>query len=475
MRIPIRKYTVILLAALLMQQQLPGRPAPTQKAEKPQLAQLVNQRYLDLLGLAPALNFTAREIDEFKRRLEQEKDAEKKRLEEEEKAMKAQIEATHKALDRLNKQSSRDTAEMAEERRKLQCQVYKFERQIAEKRTEREHGLPLAYDNKRAKLDLIQLWPAKKKEIAETVASGRARARKHGDVEDIGVRKVGEGQEKDVKLGQDAINEMKAYGLLLPEIEDKEIKEYAHKLADAIAVNSDLIVPVKVFVMESEEINAFALPGGYLFLNTGLIEKAENESELAGVIAHELAHVTARHGAKLMKRAAIAGIIYQVAQVAAMIATGGVVGVGTYYALQYGFFGLGLALDLALLGVSREYEAEADQLGVQYAWRAGYDPHGFITLFDRMASEEGHVRSASFFRTHPPFFDRIVSTFSEIEYLPEKQNLQVDSTAFQKTKERLKKLKQEGESGGKKRPTLKRMPQCEDDEEKKKPLALNND
>jgi hypothetical protein len=467
-----RKSTVILLAVLLILPQSLTPPAQSQTPEKPQLAQLVNRQYLDLLDLASTLNFTEQEIDQFKSRLEQEKETEKKRLEQEERGLKTQIEAARKALDRLNKQSSRDTAEMAEERRKLQCQVYKFERQVAEKRTAREHGLSLAYDNKRAKLDLIRQWPAKKKEIAEVIASGRARGRKHGDVEDIGVRKVGEGQEKDVKLGQDAINEMKAYGLLLPEVEDKEIKEYVARLADNVAVNSDLKVPLKVFVIESEEINAFALPGGYLFVNTGLIEKAENESELVGVIAHELAHVTARHGAKLMKRAAVASIIYQAAQVAAVIFTGGIVGIGTYYALQYGFFGLGLVLDLALLGVSREYEAEADQLGVQYAWRAGYDPRGFITLFDRMASEKGYIRSASFFRTHPPFFDRIVSTFSEIEYLPETENPQVDSTAFQQAKERLKKLKQEGESGGKKRPTLKRMPQCEDDEEKKKPIAL---
>ena len=101
------------------------------------------------------------------------------------------------------------------------------------------------------------------------------------------------------------------------------------------------------------------------------------------------------------------------------------------------FFGLGMVLGLSLLGVSRKFEAEADQLGAQYAWRAGYDPRGFITFFDKMASEKGYVQSASFFRTHPPFFERILSTFSEIEYLPKSEALKVDSTEFRAFKQRL--------------------------------------
>ena len=154
--------------------------------------------------------------------------------------------------------------------------------------------------------------------------------------------------------------------------------------------------------------SAFALPGGYLFIQRGLLEAADDESELAGVVAHEMSHVVGRHGHKLMKRATIASIFYQAAQVAAVILTGGVVGVGLYYALQYGFFGLGLVLNLKLLGVSRDYEKEADQLGVQYAWNAGYDPAGFIRFFDKMATKKGYVNGASWFRTHPPFYDRIL-------------------------------------------------------------------
>ncbi len=468
----VNKFVIGFLTIALLRAGIPGVSAQVKDQPGGQLTltQLVEKHYLELLELSPNLRLSAAEIESFKQQLDRQKETEKRRLEQEEKGLKGQVEVARKQLNELNKRASRDTTEMAEERRRLQCQVYKLEREMIEKRTSREHGLGLVFDNKKAKLDLIEQWPAKEQEIEQTIASGRARARRHGDVEDIGIRVVGEGQEKDVKVGQDAITQLKGYGFFPPEVEDKELNAYIHQLADHIAVNSDLKIPVKAVLLESEEINAFALPGGFLFINTGLVEKADNESELVGVMAHELSHVTARHSARLMKRATIAGIIYQVAQVAAMIFTGGVVSVGLYYALQYGFFGLGLVLDLALLGVSREYEAEADQLGVQYAWRAGYDPKGFITFFDKMASEKGYLKSASFFRTHPPYFDRIMSTFSEIEYLPRKQDLQVDSTAFQKAKALLKKLKQESESPGKKRPTLRRIPQC-DDEPVKTPLA----
>jgi predicted Zn-dependent protease len=182
---------------------------------------------------------------------------------------------------------------------------------------------------------------------------------------------------------------------------------------------------------------------------------------LAGVIAHEIAHVTARHGARLMKKANIYNYLFQVAQVAAMIFTGGTVGAGTYYALQYGFFGLGMVLNLTLLGVSRDFEEEADQLGAQYAWNAGYDPKGFVSFFDKMASEKGYVQSASFFRTHPPFYERIVSTFSEIEYLPPKRDLAVDSTAFRQIKEQLSKVQEQDGWKRQEKPTLRRGPECD--------------
>jgi Zn-dependent protease with chaperone function len=436
-------------------------------AQQQTLGELVNQSYLELLEQAKEVVFSTSAIEAFKKQLEKEKEAEQKRLEQEEKQLKQQLEQTKKQLEALNKQSSRDTAEMTAQRKKLHCSILKLEREITKKRTERNHGVPVVYENKFAKLYLIQQWPAKKKEIEKAIASERARERKFGDVEDIGFRSVGEGQEKDIKLGEEAIRDIKSSNLMPPEIEDKEIVAYVQRLAETIAANSDLKVPVRVTLLNSKEINAFALPGGFLFVDSGLIEKAETESELVGVMAHELAHVAGRHGAKLMKRAMIYGILFQAIQLAAIILTGGVVSIGIAYALQYGFFGLALLLDLSLLGVSREYEAEADQLGVQYAWKAGYDTRGFITFFDKLAQEKGYVKAASFFRTHPPFIERILATFSEITYLQQKESVKVDSSEFHSMKVRLAKVLEESkEKRDKDRPTLlKHENGCDDEPE----------
>jgi predicted Zn-dependent protease len=320
--------------------------------------------------------------------------------------------------------------------------------------------VPIAYQNKLAKLDLIQKWPGLRREIEANIEAGRARERRFGDVDDIGIRDLGieniaDKQHSDIKTGKDAIEEMKRQGLMPKEVEDKDTGKYIQALAEEIARNSDLRIPLKVTLLDSMEINAFALPGGFLFVNSGLVNKAESESELVGVMAHEIAHAAARHGARLMKRAQIANIFFQGAQVAAIIFTGGVASIGTYYALQYGFYGLGMVLELTLLGVSRDYEAEADQLGAQYAWQAGYDPKGFITFFDKMANEEGYVRSASFFRTHPPFLERIMSTFSEITYLPPKKELRMDSSAFHEAKDRMRALTRKREAEERNGPTLK--------------------
>lgn len=429
---------------------------------QPSLPDLLKKSYLDLLELSPTIHLSAADVEHYRQQMEQEKKSERQRLENEEKQLREKIDTGRRELEKLNKAGSKDTPEAAATRKKIHCELVKLQRDARDKRTEREHGVPVAFDNKLAKLELLEHWPAKKAEIDRVMAAGTARQRPFGDVEDIGVRKVQDGQQKDVKLGEEAIRELRAYGMIPREAEDKQMVEWVRQLAQNVAANSDLKIPLKVTILDSEEINAFALPGGFLFINTGLIEKADSEAELAGVIAHELAHVTARHGARLMRRATIAGIVYQAAQVAAIIFSGGVATIGAYYALQYGFYGLGMVLSLTLLGINREYEAEADQLGVQYAWKAGYDPAGFITFFDKMASEKGYVKSASFFRTHPPFYDRIVSTFSEMEYLPKSGDLKLDSTDFHQMQDGWK-------ARHKARPKLKKpalvvAPECEEPE-----------
>ena len=225
---------------------------------------------------------------------------------------------------------------------------------------------------------------------------------------------------------------MRRLGMMPKELQDEKVFAYVNGLAQRIAARSDLQVPLQLTLLDSEEINAFALPGGHLFVNRGLLKAVEDDSQLVGVLAHEMAHITARHGHRLMKKATIASILYEAAQIGAVIFTGGAVGIGTYYALQYGFYGLGLALSLELLGVSRDYELEADRLGVQYAWNSGYDPYGFIQFFDKMATEEGYIRGASWFRTHPPFFRRMVETRREIAFLPPKADLIVETDEFQR-------------------------------------------
>jgi predicted Zn-dependent protease len=164
-----------------------------------------------------------------------------------------------------------------------------------------------------------------------------------------------------------------------------------------------------------------------------------------------------------MKRATIAGIFYQAAQVAAIVLTGGVAGIGTAYALQYGFYGLGLVLDLKLLGVSRDYEMEADLLGVQYAWNAGYDPTGFTRFFDKIATSEGYVKGVSWFRTHPAFYERMVQTQREMAFLPAKPDAVVQTTDFEEMKKKLAPItaKAEKEEIGKPSLLITREEGCE--------------
>jgi predicted Zn-dependent protease len=311
----------------------------------------------------------------------------------------------------------------------------------------------------------MEKWPASRREIARQIESGQARNRHWGDVEDIGFRVIEANQEDDIKDGQEAVQQMKQLGLMPKEIQDPEITEYVNRVAQNITRNSDLKVPLNVTLLNSKEINAFALPGGFLFINHGLILEAKNEAQLAGVLAHEISHDVARHGHRLMKKATIASIIYQAAQIGALIFTGGAVGIGTYYALQYGFQGLGLLLSLQLLGVSRDYELEADQLGVQYVWKAGYNPEGFIQFFDIMASKEGYVEKTSFFRTHPAFYDRIVKTYSEISFLPKQEQAIENTREFEATQIKLKKIVEDLEKEDKNAPSLfKKEPGCPEPE-----------
>ena len=405
--------------------------AGVSRKEPSELRKLLQKPYVELFDLAPAQAFTINEIETQRKALELGEDFCVGRFKEHAKQYGKQIEAAQKAL------KVRTVSMNEGQRKEVHCRIQNLELLRSEAQALSSHAIPTAYDNLNAKLDLIQKWPAFYKQTQQEIASGAYMNRRWADVKDIGFREIEANQQDDIKKGQQAIEEMKRSGLLPPEVEDRAIQEYVNSVAQKIAQKSDLKIPLHVSVLQSREINAFALPGGYLFIQRGLLEAADDESELAGVLAHEMSHDAARHANKLMKRATIASIFYQVAQVAAMILTGGVAGIGTYYALQYGFYGLGLVLNLNLLGVSRDYELEADQLGVQYAWNSGYDPSGFIRFFDKIATREGYVNGASWFRTHPPFYQRMVDARREIMFLPPKPDVIVQTSAFEEMKHRL--------------------------------------
>jgi Zn-dependent protease with chaperone function len=424
-------------------------------ADEPQAIEIyLKKPYLELLELASTLQFSSRQFQEARERLKKGEKAKKEDLKSRQRDLEKQVREAQKELKELNKNDRAENAELQNERHLLHCRIQSLQAKLADIQVALETGIPVEYENYNAKLDLMEKWPAAEREIAQSIESGQYRTRRWSDVEDIGFRTIEENQGDDVKKGQEAIEELRRMGMLPKELDDKQITEYVQKVARRIAENSDLRVPLRVTILNSKEINAFALPGGFLFVNRGLLEEVQSESQLAGVVAHEVSHVVARHSHRLMKRANIASVIYQAAQIAAIILTGGVAGVGAYYALQYGFYGLGLALSLQLLGVSRDYEMEADILGVQYMWKAGYNTEGFIEFFDIMASKEGYVEKTSFFRTHPAFYDRIVGVFREISYLPKKDQTIESTSEFGVIRVHLKKIGENLDREEEDRPTL---------------------
>ena len=249
-------------------------------------------------------------------------------------------------------------------------------------------------------------------------------------------------------------------------ITDPVVTDYIQKLVEKLGRNSDVKVPLHTKVIDSDEVNAFALPGGFVFVNKGLIEAADSEDELAGVLCHELGHVAARHATERLTK-------MQLLQWAAIpsIFIGGVSGIAIRN-------GLGLALNLKILGITRGSEKEADILGAQYLWHAGYDPNGFIRFFEKMLAREKHQpgKFASWFRTHPPTPDRIAYVKKEIENcLPPRPKYMVTTSRFDEIKARLleydnvllaqtSKKPLGGRKRGRKRPTLKRRTDTSDED-----------
>jgi predicted Zn-dependent protease len=253
------------------------------------------------------------------------------------------------------------------------------------------------------------------------------------DVEAIGNRNVGKGinlfsLEREIALGKQLAQEVERSSKM---IDDPVVTEFVNRVGQNLVRNSDARVPFTIKVIDSDEVNAFALPGGFFYVNSGLILRAQEEAELAGVMAHEISHVTARHGTKNASK----GELMQLATIPLMLlGPGGWVGYGIYQ-------GLNLALPLTFLKFSRDAEREADFLGLQYMYKAGYDPNAYVTFFERIQADEKRRPGTipKVFSTHPPTPERIEAAQKEIaRILPAKSEYIVTTSEFDSVKSRLR-------------------------------------
>jgi beta-barrel assembly-enhancing protease len=292
------------------------------------------------------------------------------------------------------------------------------------------------------------------------------------DVEAIGNRNVGKGVnfyslEHEIALGKGLAQEVERTSKL---IDDPVVTEYVNRVGQNLVRNSDAQVPFTIKVIDSDEVNAFALPGGFFYVNSGLILRAQEESELAGVMAHEISHVTARHGTKQATK----GEMMQLATIPLiLLGPGGWAGYGIYQALN-------LAIPLSYLKFSRDAEREADFLGLEYMYKAGYDPNSYVTFFERIQADEKRRPGTipKFFSTHPPTPERIADAQKEIaRILPERDEYIVTTSEFDMVKARLRNVmfarKVNDNSPGK--PTLRTKTEQADKQKQGDPNSTNPD
>jgi beta-barrel assembly-enhancing protease len=255
------------------------------------------------------------------------------------------------------------------------------------------------------------------------------------DVEAIGNRSVGKGVnlyslEREIALGKQLAQEVERSSKL---IDDPIVTEYVNRVGQNLVRNSDARVPFTIKVIDSDEVNAFALPGGFFYVNSGLILRAQEEAELAGVMAHEISHVCARHGTKNATK----GELMQLATIPLiLLGPGGWAGYGLYQ-------GLNLAIPVTYLKFSRDAEREADYLGIQYMYKTGYDPNAYVTFFERIQADEKRRPGTipKVFSTHPPTPERIENTQKEIaRILPARQEYIVTTSEFDSVKSRLRNI-----------------------------------
>jgi predicted Zn-dependent protease len=279
----------------------------------------------------------------------------------------------------------------------------------------------------------------------------------------IGKRDINKGSiqfysiEKEVAIGRQLSAEVDRSSKI---INDPIVTEYINRVAQNIVLHSDSKVPFTIKVVDSQEVNAFALPGGFLYVNRGLLEAADNEAEVAGVIAHEISHVAARHGMEQASK----GELFNYLSIP-LIFFGGIGG----YAIRQG---LGLAVPLTFLKFSRGAEKEADRLGAQYMWAAGYDPNALITFFEKLQAKDKKKPGtlSKLFSTHPMTGDRITEVRELVARFPDRGEYQLSSSEFGQVKSRVLAISGAARGSGQDgsgRPTLKRRPQSTNGEEGK--------
>jgi predicted Zn-dependent protease len=288
------------------------------------------------------------------------------------------------------------------------------------------------------------------------------------DVNSIGNRDVGKGVnlysiQREIELGKMQAMEVEKTAKM---INDPIVTEYVNRVGQNLVRNSDAKVPFTIKVIDSDAINAFALPGGFFYVNSGLILRADEEAELAAVMGHEIAHVAARHGTKNETK----GQIMEWATIPLiLLGPGGWAGYGLYE-------GLNFAIPMTYLKFNRDAEREADYLGLQYMYKAGYDPNAFVSFFEKVEAEERRRPGSipKIFSTHPPTPDRVQKTQEEIAtILPARDEYVVSTSEFDLVKARLHRIENrnkldEKKSGGDK-PTLRtrtEQPQTTDKTEK---------
>jgi len=305
-------------------------------------------------------------------------------------------------------------------------------------------------------MKLLSAWPVVLLAALSLLAPGVfAGDDKKKDPEEIGNRDVGKGVnffslEREIALGKQLAQEVERQAKI---IDDPVIAEYVSRVGQNLVRNSDAKVPFTIKVLDSEEVNAFALPGGFFFVNSGLILKAESEAELAGVMAHEIAHVAARHGTRQATRC-------EIAQIGMIIASIAIPYGWTGYAIRQG---AGLAIPLGFLQFSQAMEREADYLGLQYMYKAGYDPTAFVDFFEKIQTLEKRKPGtlSKVFSTHPMTDNRIKSAQDEIQkILAPKPEYVVSTSEFNDVKGRLGMLhnRRKVDNEDPSRPKLRRAP-----------------